>query len=86
MQLNGTDLGPLLPEDTKFELMPPLTERKIDKYETRKISLPPKPAKLQANDNLGIKPRLERVKKLLEQELITPDEAAEKRKEILKEL
>lgn len=50
------------------------------------VSLPSKSKEFQTNIRRSIKERLEKVKRLLNKGLITQKEAAEKRKEILKEL
>lgn len=50
------------------------------------VSLPPKSERLPLGTSSSIQERLKRVKRLLDEGLITTDEAAEKRKEILNSL
>ena len=49
-------------------------------------NLPPKSKEVPATSERTVRKRLEDVKRLLDQKLITPDEAAEKRREILNSL
>ena len=59
---------------------------KIDIFSSEQTNLPPKPSELQASGDQGVRQRLEKIKRFLEEGLITPDEAATKRKEILNSL
>ena len=58
----------------------------LDIREVRTNKLPPKMTMKKGPEKQGLSYRLERVKELLEQNLITPQEAKEKRKDILKGL
>jgi len=57
-----------------------------DTREVKTIKFPPKMVINKSPEKQGLSYRLERVKELLEQNLITPQEAKEKRKDILKGL
>ena len=78
IRLNGTDLGPLLPENTGFEKTPPLTKRKIEMPTLHREKL--------SGEKEGIEKRLRRLKTLFEKGLIQRDEYDEKRREIIKSL
>ena len=78
IRLNETDLGSVLPKDTKFEFKSPKT--------ARKIGAPTASMESDSEEIKSIVLRLRRLKALFEEGLIQKDEYDEKRREIIKSL
>jgi hypothetical protein len=78
IRLNGTDLGPLLPEDSRLGSTPSSIKQRVE--------MPTLPRKEEPRGKDDIENRLRRLKTLFEKGLIQKDEYDTKRREIVKSL